>query len=377
MEKKIYALVGSWAPDDDVKQKGITVCEYDKETGHLTPIKNYFPDMKIGHTPIYHNGVIYFTDEQKHAHDQRIGGGGYVLAAKFNPENGDLELISEVKSYGVNPCFVALDRTFKYLIVAHHTSSRNCVTKIVRDENGDITTKTLYDDASMVLFRLNEDGSIGKAVDYYIQNTIGEQLSFLHSVYLIPGTDIFVTGDKGEDRVHSWKIDYKNEKIIKCDEMWMGEKTNCRYFALHPTENILYCNNEQKEVMFLYSIDKQSGKYTFLKEVSLRFGDEPNIKGMSSDIFIEPNGKYLYEAQRFVNRVVAFDLADPYNPRIIQSVPVGEQPRGFGSNKEGTILFVCNHMGDTIQSFDINNDGTLTLKETMEFSRGASIKIFD
>lgn len=377
-QSKIFALVGSWAPDGDSGVKGINVCEYDKESGHLTLIKNYFPDVKCGHTPLYHNGIIYFTDEQKNAHDQRIGGGGYVMAAKFDIHTGELELISQVKSYGVNPCYVALDQTGKYLLVAHHTSSRNCATKIYRDENNEIQSKTIYDDASMVLFEVNEDGSIGKALDYYIQKNIGEQLSFLHSVYLIPESNIFVTGDKGEDRVHSWRIDTTNKKIIKCDEMWMGDLTNCRYFALHPTQNILYCNNEKKEIMFIYTINKETGKFTLLNEVSLRLGSEPkDIVGMSSDIFIEPSGRYLYVAQRFVNRIIVFDLIDPVHPKLLQSVPTGNQPRGFGSNKEGTILFVCNHMDDTIYSFDIASNGTLSPKEVIAISRAASIIIFD
>lgn len=84
MSKKVYAYVGNWgfAP----APKGISAFEYDMETGSLELIETIREDIAAGQLYLDdENRILYSVDECGERRGE-IGGGGYVLAFRIDPD---------------------------------------------------------------------------------------------------------------------------------------------------------------------------------------------------------------------------------------------------------------------------------------------------
>ena len=63
--------------------------------------------------------------------------------------------------YLQNHLIFVLDKSGQYALVAHHVDGGH-VTKIYQDNEGEFNSKTLFDDASLALFEIKKDGSLGE-----------------------------------------------------------------------------------------------------------------------------------------------------------------------------------------------------------------------
>lgn len=379
MKQKSFALVGSWDWDGcESSTKGITVCDYDEKTGHLSPMRNYLPEIKIGSEPLVNEHNVYFVEEIKQTRNRKSGGGGYVYYAEID-EKRQLHIKNQKETLACNPCYCALDKTNKYLIVVHYASTRDTATKLKRDKNGDIRQEIIYDDAAIVLFRLHDDGSINKLTDFAYHEPNQEKCSLLHSVYKQPDGNIFVVFDKGLDRVYTYKIDYENEKLILLDTLLLDEDSDPRYCVFHPELHKIYSTNEKRTYVYTIGYDPNTGKLKKEKETYLLTCDKAEYDiAMSSDIKITPDFQHLYIAIRGIDIIAVCNIDENGFPHLQQNISCnGKFPRGLGINKKGTILYACNTESDNITLFDIDDNGLLTQKEMCLISRPANITIIE
>lgn len=373
MKKTIHAIAGSWDWDGTDTEKGLTLLEWNEKTGALTPADHILPQAKIGCTPVRgKRGVFYTVEETKTADGRQYGGGGYVIAAKKTPA-GKLKLLSRVPSLSTNPSYCALCGNGRYLIAVHHTSSKNTATKLVRRKNGTIANKVVHDDAAVVLFRINDDGSVGEAVDYYVPKDEGGRTPLLHSVYNIPDTDLILVCDKGSDKVYCFRIE--DEKIILSDTVRTEDGTAPRYGVFHPAKPLFYAVNESRTQVGTYLYDTEEGSL-FLQAVT-ELTDEPLI-GMPSDVIITPDGKHLYAILRMCDRIAELDISEDGIPVLIRTSDCGgKNARGIQMDRKGRYLYVCNTESDVITQFAIQKNGRLKKKADIPLERPASLMILE
>ena len=372
-----YAAVGCW--DYKKENGGIAVVAVDENTGHLSLLKKYCTNVNVGSTPAFDGkDTIYFIDETANMDYAPYGGGGggYVYAARIDRESGELTILNKVRSLGTNPCYCALDQERKHLLVVHHTSSSHNVTKLVRKENGEIDAEILYDDASVLLFDLNPDGSIGKALDYHIHPQNGLRHTLLHSIYEFKG--LFLTSDKGQDRIYSYRI--SDGKIELLDSLEVGKFTACRYMSFHPTLNIAYGTNEKKQYINVYHIEPETGKLALIKDEFI-FEDSEysrfNAK-FATDCIVTPNGRYLYVALAAFSgedRIVTMDLDQEGMPTYRHyNVIQGKCPKALAMSEDGRYLYACNAVSGDISVYQILENGDLLFKENVKIPCGASLR---
>lgn len=373
-----YAAIGCW---DFKKDKGgITICTVDEE-GLISPLQNYFPNVNVGSTPaLDENGILYFVDEVSNLNKVEYGGGGYIYAAKFNFQTAELCMLNRKKSLGTNPCYCAITSSKKYLAVVHHTSSKNTVTKIVRNQCGKIGNEILYDDTSVVLFGLNEDGSIGEPVDFYLHEREGKRHSLLHSVYEYKG--FLLSSDKGLDRVYSYHIDESAGKIELADTLTVEKFTACRYMGFHPYLNRIYGTNEKRPFLNVYQIDEENGEMKKIAEEYV-FEDLEYAKSnakFQTDCVVSKCGRYLYVALAAFSgedRIVTMDL-DKFGVPKYRGYEIlsGSCPKALAISQNGKYLYSCNTMSGTISCYEIMEDGALQFKSSSVVENAASIRFF-
>jgi len=295
------------------------------------------------------------------------GGGGQVYAFAIHPENGDLIEINHQPSYGTFPSYVAVDASSKYLIAVNHTSHMS-ITKSIRDASGKYHIVPEYDDATTVLYRLNDDGSIGDPCDIYKHFGHGPLPSQthpqLHSVMMSPSGNLFAVCDKGSDQVFFFRINRETEKLEVCgDEAYKSiPGSSPRYSVFHPKHPYFYFNNETKAVICALRYD-ENGKLDPICTVNVLPEDcEDNPTIMQSDIRIHPSGKYLYGLIRSINAVSAFEIKDDTGEiKKIQSVTLdGTGPRGCAISPDGRFMHIAALQSKEILVWSIGEDGKLS-----------------
>ncbi|MDR1468396.1 MAG: lactonase family protein [Spirochaetaceae bacterium] len=362
MGSKMYALIGSWGFEE--KEKGLSVYRYNPKNATLDYLETSFVDVSVGQQWV-DNGLVYVVDERDSRRGE-IGGGGYVLAIRVDPQNGTLRLVNKKESLLSNPSYIWVDQSQKYAVVAHH-GGRGHVTKIVQKEDGSFGSQTLFDDAALVLFRLNDDGSMGDVCDVLIAPTNdtpeNNTASHLHSVIADPSGKLWLACDKGKDRIYAYRLDTGRGKLQFLMETPVEKGSAPRYGVFHPFLPVFYENNEQNPFLCSYRFDVETGKLTRMEKLPLvaeHHALENEEKAQSSDIVMHPSGKYLYTALRGVNQIAVVEIFSEGGTRLLQNIDChGINPRGLCLSPDARYLFSLNLQSDNVCVFSISENGTL------------------
>lgn len=356
MNQKIYALVGNWRSREDVN--GLVLCEYDEKNGSIKPLSTWFENISVGNTFVdSRRGIVYFVDERVTRSGNKSYGGG-ALAAKLDMEKKTLELLSEVDSLSTNPSFICVDKSGKYALVPHH-GSRNCVSRVVRDENGNYAAAKQFDDIVLVLFRLGENGELGSPCDIFTAPGDGKRCPHLHSLYADPSGELFISCDKGTDRIYSFRLDREAGKLVHLSTVETDYDTWPRYAAFHPAKPYLYTNSENSSLLYVWRYDVRTGVLEKLQSVDL-FQGKNTKRAMPSDIVISPDGASLYVSVRGTEEIVVLNVGDDglVTPAQIISCQ-GSNPRGLALSPDGRFLLSANLDSGKVATFEIRSDGKL------------------
>jgi 6-phosphogluconolactonase len=382
----MYALVGNFGFHSG--PKGVSIYSYDPATANMEWVESAFDDVNVGHQSVdAERSIAYITNECPSLRGQ-TGGGGYLMAVKIDPESGKPSLINEVPTLSQEPCYTCLDKTKRYILVSHHADF-GFVTKIIKGEKG-YSTVTVFDDTALVLFRINEDGSLGDVCDLSL--TPGEGASGPHTtsrhhcVIADPSGELFVVCDKGLDKIHTYHLDRAKGKLIQLQDTSVETGLVPRYGVFHPTLPIFYANHEGKTVVHAYRYDVASGKLdriggaplmlheraaegvadalihpkTLHERMQLEKAAGGLGKAEAADILIHPNGKYLYASIRGANMVAVLDVDDAGALSLRANIDCGGvNPRGLCVSPDARFLFAANMESGNISTFSIRADGAL------------------
>ena len=327
---------GSW--DFRGGDRGLTLL--DCADGHAVPVRSFLSELNVGTQCVDTFRKIIYLPEEMTGGDKRTG--SYIAAVKYDLERGELSLLSRKRTYGCNASFCTLDKSGRYLLVTHHDEG---------PPDGDKDPNT----ATVVLFRVEEDGTIGEIADYYAVH--GDRPPHLHSVYAAPAEDLCIVSDKGLDRVYTFAVDRENGKLIFLHEGIAEADTNPRYGVFHPSLPLFYGNNEKKPVLYIwtYTADGSLSRSEAIPAVEGRDGE----KIQASDIRIHPSGKKLYLSLRGADLIVTFDILEDGTLAKCGERACGKGPRGTLIDPEGTLFFSANRDDNKVEVIRIEEDGSL------------------
>jgi 6-phosphogluconolactonase (cycloisomerase 2 family) len=402
LSQKIFTYVGNWSfQPKPLKGKGISIFQYDPEHGDLKLIETIRPDVAAGQLYLdTRRKMLYAVDERGERRGE-IGGGGYVMAFRIDATTGKLTLTNEKESLSPEPSYLCLDKSGRYL-VACHCSDPFHVTKIIKHPDGSYSNEVLFDDTALVMFRINDDGSLGEICDIAITEGTGgkspraqvnvdpvsghiqlvQVLSRQHSVVASPGGEMLAVCDKGMDRIHTYRIDREDGKLVHLDT-WVAEEIACfpRYAAFHPLLPVYYANNENYAGMNIFRYDEKTGKLDLAKKLFLLPEDPGMVEGKpvgAQDILVHPNGRYLYCTLCGLDLIVVCDLDENGLPTVKQLVDSnGKLPRGLSLSPDLRFLLSGNMVSGDITTFTVNGDGTLvSTGRTFEAISPSAIRFF-
>jgi 6-phosphogluconolactonase (cycloisomerase 2 family) len=349
---------------------GLGLYKFNDDTGEIGFIKMLNEDLSYGYAiPDARRGILYCcVDTDKHP-DLRAGGGGALYAYKLDPETGYATEMNHVSTYCPNPSYVSVSPDGNYLAASMHSTMDN-VTKVKKDAFGTPHIHVEFSDSGVILFKLNDDGSIGELLDINIHSGCGPKPRQLqphaHCAVMAPRGDLFAVCDKGNDGIYMYRIDRETNTLILNNGAPYRSRpgTAPRYCAFHPTRPFFFKNNEMEPEIDSFMYDS-SGNLKYLssvravpEEYALAGGD----RCVQQDFQIDPSGRYIYAMlQGRYNGISVFETDQKTaGLKFIQHVPVkGIWARDFSFSADCKYLVTaCLSSGD-IACYAIGDDGKL------------------
>lgn len=264
--------------------------------------------------------------------------GGAVSAFAINRKTSTLRFLNQQPSLGGAPCYVTVDRTGRFLLVANYVGGNVSVLSIERD--GRLGNAT------------DMDQHHGSSVDQNRQNG-----PHAHSIVLDHANRYAYSCDLGTDKIMIYRFDSKKGKLTANQQAWVQVKAGAgpRHFTFHPSGRYAYVMNELDATVTAFRCDNAMGT---LKEADTvrtlpeGFSDQ----NKTADIHVAPSGKFLYGSNRGHNSIVVFEIGGRTGKlRFIEHAATGGRtPRNFTIDPTGTFLLAANQDSDTIVTFRID-----------------------
>lgn len=332
-----YMFIGTYTGKGS---KGIYVYQFNASTGKLNWISNTDSVVNPSYLAVSPNGkTIYAVTETA------TNNTGSVSAFSFDRASGKLSFINKQPSGGANPCYVAVNKTGKWVTVGN------------------------YSGGSASAFKINTDGSLqpysqliqheGKGIHAQRQ-----EKPHVHSTVFSPQQDYLFVPDLGLDKVMIYSFKPTEEKPLQPAEPPFAASiagSGPRHFTFHPTKAFAYLIEELSGTVVAYTYKK--GVLTFLQRIPTRPANFTGAPG-SADIHISPDGKFLYASNRGQENTITIFSIDGKNGRLqvkgFQSTQ-GSTPRNFTIDPTGKYLLVANQNSNNVVVFRRNaSTGLLT-----------------
>src|SRR5581483_2326731 len=262
---------------------------------------------------------LYAANEISDYQGQKSGG---VSAFEIDRDTGKLKFLNEVSSRGPGPCYVTVDRTGKYVLVAN------------------------YDGGSVAAFPILQDGRLAEASSVVQHQGHGpnperQERPHAHQIELTRDNRYALAADLGLDKLLVYKFDATKGSLTANDPPY-GEvppAAGPRHFVFHPNGRFVYVINEMGGSVTEFSYDPRTGSLRSLKTVS-SLPKEFKGSNDSAEIEVHPSGKFLYASNRGPDNIAVFTI-DRRNGSLTPVDHIstrGKAPRNFGLDQVGQVV---------------------------------------
>ena len=285
------------------------------------------------------NQYVYAVNEEG-----KDKGSGKVSAYSFNKATGQLSFINQQSTGGDDPCYVAADKTGKWITAGN------------------------YSGGSVAVLPKQADGALGP-VHQLVQhsgsstNKERQEKAHVHCTYFSADNKFLFVPDLGMDKLMIYAFNEKTGNITPAMQPFvqLSGGSGPRHIAVAPNNRYAYLMQELTGTVTVFAYS--AGKLTTLQTISAA---KPGFSGFmgSADIHVSPDGKFLYCSNRGDANTITIFSINPSSGKLkalgYQST-LGVAPRNFSLDPSGNFLLVANQNSDNIVIFKRNKTtGLLT-----------------
>jgi 6-phosphogluconolactonase len=314
------------------KSEGIYVYRMNTGTGELkrfSSIKSVNPSfLAIDRSRRY----LYAVNEVS-----EFAGLGAVSAFAIDRITGKLNFLSQTATSGADPCHLTVDHTGRSLLVANYTG-------------GNVT-----------VIAIRPNGRLGLVTDFKQHQGSGpkEQQKGPHPHFIVLdrfGRHAFAV-DLGIDKVMIYRFDGVNRKLLPAKQPWVSLAAGAgpRHLAVHPNQKRIYVINELDSTLTTLNYDARNATLHPLDTVSTLPLDFSGVS-YCADVHVHPSGRFLYGSNRGHNSIAVFAIEPRTGKlRLVEHVSTeGKWPRNFAIDPIGRFLLVANQHTDNVVVFRID-----------------------
>ncbi len=346
-KQSYFVYVGTYTEEPGSKSKGIYAYRFDPDTAELTSIGLAAETTNPSFLAVHPNHrFLYAVNETANYKGQKSGA---VSAFAIDRATGKLTLLNEVASKGADPCYITVDKTGKYVLVANYTSG------------------------SVAVFPVLEDGRLGEATAFLQHSGRGadperQEGPHAHSIDLSPDNRFAIVDDLGLDETLVYRFDQSkgtlslNDPQIYTTLAKADPGAGPRHFAFHPNGKFAYVLNEMQSSVYAFTYDGSAGVLHRLQTISSIPKDFSGHKE-AAEIEVDASGKFLYASNRGHDSIAVFAIdPDRGTLTLVEYAPTkGQTPRSFAIAPGGALLFAENEKSNNIVIFSIDpKTGRLT-----------------
>ena len=339
---KYFIYVGTYT-EEGSKSKGIYAYRFDPATAEITPVGLAAETTNPSFLAVDPNRrFLYAVNEVGKYKDQSSG---VISAFAIDHSTGKLIFLNQVASRGADPCYITVDKTGKYVLIANYTGG------------------------SVAVFPVLKDGRLGEASAFVQHQGHGtnpqrQEGPHAHSIDLSSDNHFALVDDLGLDEVISYRFDPAKGSLTPNEPAFakVDPGAGPRHFAFHPGGKFAYGVNEMHSTVTAYGYDGATGTLSSLQTISTL---PKGFTGQNDDaeVQVHPSGKFLYTSNRGHDSIAVFAI-DPIKGTLTPIDDVltqGKTPRSFEIDPTGSFLFAANQKSDNIVVFRIDpRTGRLT-----------------
>ena len=354
---ELLVYIGTYTGE---KSRGIYTARLDLTTGELSAPQLAAEVKSPSFLAVHPNRkFLYSVNEISDLNGKPTGG---VSAFALDSATGQLKLLNQQPSQGAGPCHLVVDGSGHAVLVAN------------------------YGGGSVASLPIGADGKLAPAASA-IQHkghsiTPNRQAGpHAHSINLDRGNKFAVAADLGLDELLVYRFDAAKGTLTPNDPPATKIKpgSGLRHFAFHPSGKFAYAINEILCTVTALDYDAEQGRLTEIQTIdTLPAGVTLKPEHSTAEVQVHPSGKFLYGSNRGHDSLTVFSI-DPQTGKLtfVENVSTGgKTPRGFGIDPTGRYLLAGNQDSHTIVPFRIDEKtGRLTKTgQTVEVGTPVCVK---
>jgi 6-phosphogluconolactonase len=338
--KKYFVYIGTYTAEAGSTSKGIYAYRFDTDTGEIASIGVAAETANPSFLAVHPNQrFLYAVNETGNYQGQKSGA---VSAFSIDHTTGKLTLLNEVASKGADPCYITVDKTGKYVLVANYTGG------------------------SVAVFPVLEDGRLGEATAFIQHTGHGadperQEGPHAHSIDLSPDERFAIVDDLGLDETLVYRFDRAKGSLTLNDPQIYTTLAKAdpgagpRHFAFNPNGKFAYVVNEIQSTVSVFSYDGSAGVLRRLQTIST-YPKDFSAHNDDAEIQVHPSGKFLYASNRGHDSIAVFAIdPDKGTLTLVEYASTkGKTPRSFEIAPGGSLLFAANEKSNNIVVFSID-----------------------
>lgn len=381
MNNLIYMYVSSW--NEHGGAPGLGFYTFDQEDGTFQFIcrindQNSFNGSCVDEA----RRKLYVNNEVPHF----LGSpcmSGRIFVYDLDPETGMPAEYARIATNCPNPAYVSLDPSGEYLFEAHHsTPSPSGIVFHEKKPSGEFETRMVYMESDLQVYRLDADGIPQALVENIDMRKAQENhASHPHSAVFSPSGKLLAVADKGSGYLFLFTFDKETHQLHLLNKVLTDcPEASPRYVLFHPTLPYLYVNHEASYdghcyiTAFRYTEDGGLQRICVENVLDPELPVKTDTRLEQQGFVMHPDGSFFYSLINAADVIAAMKI-DPETGAFttIQNLKIpGCRPRGLAISPNGRYVISTCLVGGELTSYQIEENGLLTVKEQGKPQPGAS-----
>ncbi len=269
-----------------------------------------------------------------------------VLSSYTIEDGGELRHIGNV-AVDTDPCYLATDRSGRYLLSAYYEGGL-CAVHAINAEGAAVVPPIEWLATAKGAHSMQTDRS--------------NRFAFVPHI----------SGGNGPNAIYQFRFDAESGHITPNTppSVTPDAELGPRHFCFHPSRDILYFSDEQGCSVTGYNFDADNGTLSAFQTIST-LPSGYSGRNSCSQIQITPSGEFLYAPNRGHNSIAGFSVdAESGTLTSVGHAPSEAVPRAFSIDPSGRYLYAAGLDTGRLAAYRIEGDGTLTRFETYDVGAG-------
>ncbi len=325
----IQVFIGTYTKREESSSEGVYVYRMDISSGKLSNgrvIRNIPNVSFMAKHP--RSGLIYAVNETEEFEGQP-GGGVTVLSSS-------LSVLNKQSSGGENPCYISIEKTGRFALVANYESGRVAMLPIAAD--GQLLPAS--DVVQHVGFSIHPERQTSPHP---------------HCILPDPANRFAIAADLGLDKLLVYRMDFEAGKLQKHAEVEVDARSGPRHLIFNASGQYAYLLNELNSSLIVYQYDSEMGVFSKLQTVPT-LPEDFSGENFCADIHLSKDENYLYVSNRGHDSIVCFKVHADSGRLSYQSHigSGGHQPRIFAIDPSGRFLVAVHQKSGNVVVFQID-----------------------